>query len=131
MTLTVSRIQLADRPRNCLFDRPAAQTRQQICACDISNFSALRPPLAFDIATLKLYELDRNFQGQMCKKVHFQSKRPQNRQIQIILNSSYIKTNIRRQILFKRNFHFQDQIFKFSIFKVSPISLCDTSFCSS
>jgi hypothetical protein len=111
-------------------DRPTAQTRRQICARNSSKFSALRPLLAFDIAILKIYDLSRHFQGKRLKKVHFQSKRPQNRQIRIS-SSSYIKTNIRRQILFKRNFHFQGQIFKFSIFKVSPISLCDTSFCSS
>jgi hypothetical protein len=123
MTLTViSRIQLADRPWNFLFNRPTAQTRHQIWTCCSSKFSAFPPLLAFDIATLKIYDLDRHFQGQMWKSVHFQSKRSQNRQIRII-SSSYTQTNIRRQNLFKRNFHFQGQIFKFSFFKVSQISL--------
>jgi hypothetical protein len=65
MTLTVIlRIQLADRPLNFLFDRPTAQTKRQICACDSSKFSVLHPLLAFDIVTLKMYDLDRFFQGQ-------------------------------------------------------------------
>jgi hypothetical protein len=130
MTLTlISMIQLTDRSWNFLFDRPTAQTRRQICACDSSKFSVFHPLLAFDILTLKMYDLDRLFQGQRWKMVHFQSKHSPSRQIRIISSSS-IKTNIRRQNLFKRNFHFQGQIFKFWIFYVLPISLYDTSFCS-
>jgi hypothetical protein len=63
--IVISRTQLVDRPIHFHVDRPTAQTRRHICACDISKFSALRPLLAFDIATLKIYELDRHFQGQM------------------------------------------------------------------
>jgi hypothetical protein len=101
-----------------------------ISLCDTSFCSPWRVLKVYRILTLKIYDFDRNFQGQRCKNVLFQSKRPPNRQIWII-SSSIIKTNIRRQNLFKRNFHFQGQILQFSIFKVSPISLCDTSFCSS
>jgi hypothetical protein len=72
-------------------------------------------------------DLDRHFRDQSWKKVHFQAKRPQNRQIRTI-SSSYMKMNIRWQNLFKRNFHFQGQIFTFSTFKVSPIKSCDTLF---
>jgi hypothetical protein len=130
MTLIViSRTQLADRPINFHLDRPTAQTRHQICACDSSKFSVFHPLLAFDILTLKMYDIDRHFQGRRSKKVHFGPKRPQNRKIWTIL-SSCIKKNIRRQILIKRNFHVRGQIFKFSILKVSPILMCDTSFCS-
>jgi hypothetical protein len=120
---------LTDRPWNCLFDRPTAQTRRQICAFDSSKFSVFHPLVPFDIATLEMYELHSHFQGQRSKKVHFGPKRPQNRKKWTILSSN-IKKNIRRQNLIKRNFHFRGQIFKFSIFKVSPILMCDTSFCS-
>jgi hypothetical protein len=118
MTLTVIwRIQLVDRPWNFLFDRPTAQTRRQICACDSSNFSAFHPLLAFDIATLKMFDLDSNkFSRSKVEKVHFCPKHPQNRKMWTIL-SSRVKRNTGRQNLIERNFHFQGQIFKFSIFK--------------
>jgi hypothetical protein len=111
------------------FDRPAAQTRRQICTCDIPKFSALRPLLAFDILTLKTFDLDGHFQGQRWKNVHFGPKHPQNRKMRTILISS-VKRNTGRQNLIKRNFHFQGQIFKFSFFKVAPILMRDSSFCS-
>jgi hypothetical protein len=62
-------------------NRLTAQTRRQICACDISKFSALRPVLAFDILTLKTFDLDSHFQDQRWKNVHFGPKHPQNRKM--------------------------------------------------
>jgi hypothetical protein len=127
MTLTViSRIRLADRPWNFLFDRPAAQTRRKICACDISKFSALCPLLALDILTLKTYDLDSHFQGQRWKKYILVQNTPKNRKIWTILSfcirTSGGKISSNEIFIFKVNF---------SIFLVSPILTCDTSFCSS
>jgi hypothetical protein len=63
------------------FDRPTAQTRRPICTCDSSISSVFHSLLAFGILTLKMYDLDRHFQGQRWKKVHFGPKHPQNRKI--------------------------------------------------
>jgi hypothetical protein len=53
------------------------ETRRPICTRDSSKFSVFHPLLDFDILTLKIYDLDSNFQGQRSKKVHFGPKRPQ------------------------------------------------------
>jgi hypothetical protein len=83
MTLTViSRIQLADRACNFLFDRPTVQIRRLICACDSSKFPVFHPLLAFDILIMKMFDHDSNFQGQRSKKVHFGPKRPPHPQIE-------------------------------------------------
>jgi hypothetical protein len=60
----------------CFSYRPTAQTRRPICTCDSSKSSVFHSLLAFDILTLKMYDLDRHFQGQRWKKSTFWSKMP-------------------------------------------------------
>jgi hypothetical protein len=111
--------------------RPTYSPNQtDLCVVIAQNFQCFTQYSLLRYFYLEMYDLDRLFQGQRWKMVHFQSKRPSSRQIWII-SSSNIKTNIRRQNLFKRNFHFGVKFSNFHFFlHVSPISLYDTSFCS-
>jgi hypothetical protein len=75
----------------------------------------------FHSMTLKLYNLDSNYRGQMWK----------NWKIWIFFFRFCINIEFRWQNRFKQNLHFQGVIKTFSICTVLQIQLCDSLFCRS
>jgi hypothetical protein len=82
---STSRIQLADRPLNFLFDRPTAQIRRSIWTSSQNCQFFTSIPL-LTLWPWKCITLTVILKGKGEKKLHFQSERPQNRQ-----NSDYFE----------------------------------------